>query len=93
MRSGGQTGLAPLRGGWEGEGVPTPGGTLGGLGDGGSKSSISPAQLGPGKPAGLPGWVLRPLRPPPGHVAPRGIGGRQGEKRRGGRGGALFFFF
>ena len=32
-RSGGWTGLAPLRGGWEKGGIPMPGGTLGGLED------------------------------------------------------------
>ena len=51
-------------------------------GSGGSEPSIFPAQSGSGKPAGLPGWVLRPLRPPPGHVGPRTMGRREEKIRK-----------
>ena len=61
-------------------------GRVGVRGSRGSMPSISPAQSGPRKPAGVLGQVLHPLRPPLCHVGPRGMGGRQGEKRRGDRG-------
>ena len=48
-----------------------------------------PSQLGPGKTAGLPGRVHHPLRPPLGHVGPRGIGGRWGGEEERWMGGAL----
>ena len=56
----------------------------------GGTAGISPTLLGPQKPAGLPGQVLCSPGPLPGHIGPRGVGGRQGEKRRGGRGGSLW---
>ena len=70
-----------------GEGFPHLEGPSGAWRIGGSMPSISPAQSGPRKPAGFPDWVLYPLRPPPGSMAPRGIGGKQGEKKRGRLGG------
>ena len=75
------------RGGWEGRGVPTPGGTLRGSDQGG----VGPAFPLPhwlGKSARFSGQVLRPQRSPPGWVGPGGVGGRLGEKDRQ-AGGAL----
>ena len=56
-------------------------------GSAGSMPSISAAQSGPGKPAGLLGRVLGPPRPLPGGVGPRGAGERWGRRGEvGGRG-------
>ena len=79
----------PLRGGWEGGGVPTPRGTLRGSEDQGRQGRCFSHLLGPGKPVGVPGWIPCPPWPPLGHVGTRGVGGRWGEKRRGGPGGPL----
>ena len=63
-----------------GEGLPCLEGPPGAQRIRGSTPSISPAQSGPGKPVGLPGWVLYPPRPPLGCSGPRGVGGRQGRR-------------
>ena len=97
-RSGGQTGPAHLRGGWEGEGFPRREGPSGARRIGGSAASVSPAQQAR-RPAGLPGrspahWAPGPgppfSRAPSSLVGPKGWergreeGGRQGEADGGG---------
>ena len=70
----------PLRGGWDGEGFPGLEGPSGAQRIRGSVPSVSPAQLSPGKPAGLPGQVSHPPRPSLGCVGPRGVGGGGGRR-------------
>ena len=76
----------PLRGGWDGGGVPTPGGTLGGSDQGGVHLAF-PLPSWPRKPAQLSGQVLCPQRPAPGCVGPGGRrreGGGEQERQVGG---------
>ena len=85
-RSGDRKGLVPLRGGWEGGGVPTPGGTLRGSDKGGA-SPVFPVPNQQQKSAHISGQVLWPQRSPLGRVGPGDVGerpGRSGEP--GGRG-------
>ena len=85
-RSGGWTGPAPLRGGWEGGGVPTPGGTLRGSDQEGACAAF-PLPNRQGKSARLSSWVLHPQRSPLGWDGPGGIGWRLGRSGKAGRRG------
>ena len=74
-----RSGSWTLRGGWEGGGVPTPGGTLVVL-EQGWACPVIPLPNQPRKSAWLSS--LGPQRSPLGWVGPGGLGGRPGEASR-----------